>query len=164
MHGQENILKKKKSYTVNYVKKNLFHFQSSLFLSEMLGQLTVWRICYPRYNTKLLHLPLGTYSSSYSLQRVTRFRHISDTRTGTLRTVTCLQFQCFKNNYGHASADVKWYFAKYIYYVGTAVAPWLRCCATNQKVAGSIPAGVIGIFRWHKILPIALWPWGRLNL
>jgi len=23
---------------------------------------------------------------------------------------------------------------------------WLRCCATNWKVAGSIPDGVIGIF------------------
>ena len=23
---------------------------------------------------------------------------------------------------------------------------WIRCCATNRKVAGSIPAGVIGIF------------------
>ena len=30
--------------------------------------------------------------------------------------------------------------------VGTAVAQWLRCCATSRKVAGSIPAGVIGIF------------------
>jgi hypothetical protein len=43
--------------------------------------------------------------------------------------------------------------------LGTAVAQWLRCCATNQKVAGSIPDcatnqkvagsipdGVIGIF------------------
>ena len=29
---------------------------------------------------------------------------------------------------------------------GTAVAQWLRCCATNRKVAGSIPASVIGIF------------------
>jgi hypothetical protein len=28
---------------------------------------------------------------------------------------------------------------------GTAVAQWLRCCATNRKVASSIPAGVIGI-------------------
>ena len=28
----------------------------------------------------------------------------------------------------------------------TAVAQWLRCCATNQKVAGSIPAGVSGFF------------------
>ena len=27
---------------------------------------------------------------------------------------------------------------------GTAVAQWLRCCATNRKVAGSIPAGVSG--------------------
>ena len=29
---------------------------------------------------------------------------------------------------------------------GTAVAQWLRCCATNRKVAGSIPAGVIEFF------------------
>jgi len=29
---------------------------------------------------------------------------------------------------------------------GTVVAQWLRCCTTNQKVAGSIPDGVIRIF------------------
>ena len=29
---------------------------------------------------------------------------------------------------------------------GTAVAQWLRRCATNQKVTDSIPAGVTGIF------------------
>ena len=29
---------------------------------------------------------------------------------------------------------------------GTAVAQCLRCCATNRKIAGSIPDGVIGIF------------------
>jgi len=29
---------------------------------------------------------------------------------------------------------------------GTAVAQWLRCCARNRKVAGSIPAGVSGFF------------------
>jgi hypothetical protein len=33
---------------------------------------------------------------------------------------------------------------------GTAVAQWLRCWATNQKVASSIPDGIIGIFHWHK--------------
>ena len=39
------------------------------------------------------------------------------------------------------------------------VAQRLGCCATNRTLAGSIPAGVIGIFHLHKILPIALWPW-----
>ena len=30
--------------------------------------------------------------------------------------------------------------------MGTAVAQWLRCCATSRKVAGSIPASVNGFF------------------
>ena len=51
-----------------------------------------------------------------------------------------------------------------LHLTGTVVAQWLRCCATNWKVIGSIPAGVIGIFHWHKIFPIAIWPWGRLSL
>jgi len=29
---------------------------------------------------------------------------------------------------------------------GTALAQWLTCCATNRKIAGSIPAGVSGFF------------------
>ena len=33
-----------------------------------------------------------------------------------------------------------------LFKVGTAVAQWLKCCATNRKIAGSIPDGVIGIF------------------
>jgi len=37
---------------------------------------------------------------------------------------------------------------KYSYLIDqwTAVAQWLKCCATNRKVAGSIPAGVRGFF------------------
>jgi len=31
-------------------------------------------------------------------------------------------------------------------YLGTAVAQWLRCCATNRKVVGSIPPSVSGFF------------------
>ena len=29
---------------------------------------------------------------------------------------------------------------------GTAMTQWLRCCATNRKVVGSIPDGVIEVF------------------
>ena len=42
-----------------------------------------------------------------------------------------------------------------LYKRGTEVAQWLRRCATNRKVAGSISANVIGFFiaiksfRWH---------------
>jgi hypothetical protein len=36
---------------------------------------------------------------------------------------------------------------------GHAVAQWLRHCATNRKVAGSIPDGVIGIFHWQSFRP-----------
>ena len=42
---------------------------------------------------------------------------------------------------------ITWYTP---YFWGTAVAQWLRCCATNRKVAGSIPHGVIGIFHLHN--------------
>jgi hypothetical protein len=31
---------------------------------------------------------------------------------------------------------------------------WLRHCAANRKIAGSIPDGIIGIFQWHN-------PFGR---
>jgi membrane-bound lytic murein transglycosylase B len=37
-------------------------------------------------------------------------------------------------------------FIWYTEQTGTAVAQWLRYCATNQKVAGSIPDGVMEFF------------------
>ena len=40
----------------------------------------------------------------------------------------------------------------YVYIGGTAGAQWLRCCATNRKDAGSIPAGVSGFFTYIKSL------------
>jgi len=38
------------------------------------------------------------------------------------------------------------YFMWSTYILGTAVAQWLRHCATNRKFAGSIPAGVSELF------------------
>ena len=43
------------------------------------------------------------------------------------------------------------------------MAQWLRRCVTNRKVAGSIPDELLEFFI-DIILPIALWPWGRLSL
>ena len=42
------------------------------------------------------------------------------------------------------------YFTESNMEVGTAVAQWLRCCATNRNVTGSIPDGVIGDFHCHN--------------
>ena len=36
------------------------------------------------------------------------------------------------------------------YFYGDRGGTVLRCCATNRKVAGSIPYGVIGNFHWHN--------------
>jgi len=47
---------------------------------------------------------------------------------------------------------------RYSYFPGTAVAQWLGCCATNRKVAGSIPAGVNWFFIGIKSF------WDRLSL
>jgi len=42
------------------------------------------------------------------------------------------------------------FYTAYLLNWGAAVAQWPRCCSTNREVAGSILAGVIGIFHWHK--------------
>ena len=41
------------------------------------------------------------------------------------------------------------FYSLYLKVGGTRWHSWLRQCATNRKVAGSIPDGVIGIFDWH---------------
>jgi len=54
------------------------------------------------------------------------------------------------NNYGNLKLTLTFshtHKCTYTYTItGTAVAQWLRYCARNWKVAGSIPDGVIGIF------------------
>jgi hypothetical protein len=39
---------------------------------------------------------------------------------------------------------------EFFFDISPAVEQWLRYCATNLKVAGSTPDGVIRIFNWHK--------------
>jgi hypothetical protein len=47
---------------------------------------------------------------------------------------------------GNVNTGVVEKLHEYMLQPGTAVAQWLRCCATNRKVAVSIPAGVSGFF------------------
>jgi hypothetical protein len=61
----------------------------------------------------------------------------------------------FTRNWGLISAVLKWVLHVVLTgEMGTAVAQWLRCCATNRKVTGSIPGGVnlqeIWGLRWHS--------------
>ena len=60
-----------------------------------------------------------------------------------MRRVLIISDRCFETTYQSHPQEFKnpkeslW---------GTAVAQWLRCCATNRKVAGSIPDGISGFF------------------
>ena len=90
------------------------------------------------------------YVSSYRLARSPPLMQIQFSLNTPLSLLTnifgrsvgviCLQPQVLRlSPWGFASA-----------FQFPAVAQWLRCWATNRKVAGSIPDGVIGIFHWHN--------------
>ena len=69
----------------------------------------------------------------------------------TYKTINEFLVHVFKLKTHDATLSSKWISKPQIHIctnhaMGTAVAQWLRCCATNRKVAGSIPDGVIGIF------------------
>ena len=51
-----------------------------------------------------------------------------------------------KHHINRQNASMQCFNEEYILCWGTAVAQWLRRCATNRKVAGSIPVGVSGLF------------------
>jgi len=50
------------------------------------------------------------------------------------------------SSYKTSKIQVKHFLVYFTQKGRTAVAQWLRCYATNRKVAGSIPANVIGFF------------------
>ena len=66
---------------------------------------------------------------------------------GENRGSTVVKVLCYKS-------EGRWFHPSWCQWIlqyvaaskGIVVAQWLRCCATNWKVAGSIPAGVTGIF------------------
>jgi hypothetical protein len=57
--------------------------------------------------------------------------------------ISCLKVNEWKLIHSYGQEVI---FSTYSFIKGTAVAQWLRYCATNRKVAGLIPDGVIGIF------------------
>jgi hypothetical protein len=71
----------------------------------------------------------------------TRFR-LSAKRTSPFKSAGA----SVQSNTGSRGVRISGSNAGYTMYQGTAVAQWLRYWATNRKVAGSIPDGVIGIF------------------
>ena len=86
------------------------------------------------------------------------FRHIHRKRSPTAKTSSHLsemdltvsqQFQFLQECSIHKIPIVISSSVLYIS-IGTAVAQWLKFCATNRKAAGSIPDGVIGIFHWYN--------------
>ena len=81
-------------------------------------------------------LPIRTMTNIYafSLQLEMRNGCIAQSNDYDRRLSTVNEQQCSSVH------------TRYCNIQGTAVAQWLRCCATNRKVAGLIPDGVIGVF------------------
>ena len=75
-------------------------------------------------------------------------RSFFDIRSSLIRrTVQCLDFssQCSHPDI-YINSKCNDYWRTYVTSEGTAAAECLRCCASNRKVAGSIPADVSGFF------------------
>ena len=77
----------------------------------------------------------------------TLLNRLSSKYTVSLQLLVFVNLHCYSGNYAPSlqRGCIKICIVLCFWW-GTAVAQWLRCCATNQKVAGLIPAGVIGIF------------------
>jgi hypothetical protein len=70
------------------------------------------------------------------------------------KPITCVEpttkSQCaLRGTVNNSRASVIFMYTSCIIRGPLMVAQCLRYCATNRKVAGSIPDGVIGIFHWH---------------
>ena len=161
----QNVGKKMHDYMVSTSLKRVTYFRSVPFTVFILINFSLISLLFPRTNNSQefayknltacsLVLSISVYNASWntvtSVFFWSQFIHVF---LMALNIISCN----FPTQHPHivlCNISIQ----------GTTAAQRLRCCATNQKVVGSIPAGVIGIFHCHKILPIALWLWGRLSL
>ena len=77
----------------------------------------------------------------------------------TLKHKECQKVQITISPFIHILSQLFNYLQPLHTEMGTAVAQWLRCCATNQNVAGSIPACVSGFFIDKKSFRSHYCPW-----
>ena len=82
---------------------------------------------------------------------------------GDLQTAGCMYVRFIPTAMSHACFIICRFRWPYLLSCGTAVAQWLKCCATNRKVAGSIPEVSLELF-FDVILLITLWPLSQLSL
>ena len=92
--------------------------------------------------------PVGT-------QPVFHTVYTSTTRWINIRHITASSVTPHRINNINSQYLIITHFNPYLYYLhninrGPRWRSWLRHCATSQKVAGSIPDGVIGIFHLHN--------------
>ena len=97
-----------------------------------------------------IHTHIHVYMHTYIHTYIRTYVH-TYIRTYMLTYMyTYIQTYIYTHIHTYTYIHTHTYVYIYIYmYMGTAVAQPLRCCATNRKVAGSIPDGVNGIFLWH---------------
>ena len=111
------------------------HYVSSLV------EITLIRVCNPRINNTytLYFTPMYKYIRPY----------IGCITYTYVRVDTYVRTYIHTHTHTHTHTQTHTHIYIYIY---IAVAQWLRCCATNRKVAGSIQAGVSGFFIDIKFL------------
>jgi hypothetical protein len=103
-----------------------------------------WRMCW-RF-LSLLYSCTAMACCSCPKQIQLHWTHVISVSWSQSHIYHCQWLSCRKSFEGQTSR----FKLATLYLRGHAVAQWLRHCATNQKIAGSIPDGVIGIFHWHN--------------
>jgi len=138
--------------------------QQDAYLTSFWGRNIWWAICHiGSLYQQVSYFYSFSPSSGYLVWRVAKQQlKIS----GFLRDKTCvledmikwtppfytIQEEVRKSLRTHRNTQINYSLSYNNYQIkgGTRWGSWLRHCATSQKVAGSIPDGVIGIFHWHN--------------